>query len=122
MTGRICEPEAASPQTALQLAAGKGDEPSRRSLRSRPGLREDERGARDRRDQRRRRGREDEWPRAVDEEIADDARREDEAADGAERLATGVQGDDIGASLESRGEATALRPGHAGGMGLHRSP
>jgi len=54
----------------------------------------------------------------VDQEVADDSRAQDEAADGAERLAAGVQGDDVVAALEISGEAASLRTEHAGRMRL----
>src|SRR3546814_17541621 len=69
-------------------------------------------------DQRRRRGRKDEGAAAVDEEIGDDVRRAEQRAFAAERLAAGVEGDEVFAGAEDMRQAGAGGAENPGRMRL----
>ncbi len=102
ITGWICEPETRSRATGGKLLAGEGHELGQTfaplGLVARGG-----RGCpHGRGDQRRGRRRIDEGPAAVDEEVAELRREQDERAHDAERLAAGVERDHVGAAFEGR--------------------
>src|SRR5699024_2545727 len=67
---------------------------------------------------RRWRGGVDEWPAAVDEIVAKESRPGDECTGRSERLAAGMERNDVVAALESGSQPPAVRPPDAGGMGL----
>jgi hypothetical protein len=66
----------------------------------------------------RRRGRKHERARTIDQKVTNHPGCQDEAADGAKRLAAGVQGNDVAAAFEGGRKTPPLRAEHAGGMRL----
>ncbi len=117
-TGWMCEPEASIPQlsasrpaanvtSAGELLAPRAVEPA-----------DEQRGAHHSGDERRGCRRIDERARAIDQVVAQHLRPGDERSHRPQRLAAGMQGEDVGLSFEVRPEAAAHGPQHAGGVRL----